>query len=314
VFGSSLGLLGIYLLAETNRFLGSIHPVFLGCLAAGFAALATGIGLHLCRWLFRPIAFRRDIMSPALSPFLAQIGIALLLLAEALPVLSQSAADVAFLAGTGVTVAAGLWWLYRISQTPFSFSNITHGWLVPGIAMLYVGLLAPTLGYEVLGVPAIAVGLAFGLMSVVAVAGRLIKGPPLPRPAMPALTIPVALPGLLTIWVAAFKPGWSALGSVLYWMTLLGFGLGLVGFVIACLRLPFAVSWWGFGMPLTAASIGLVQADAALHLPLSSVAADGTAFLCVAITAIPTALTCRSGWLQVRGSVSANGVLAAARR
>lgn len=285
-----------------------------GCLVAGVAALGVGIGLHLCRWLFRPIAFHRDIMSPALSPFLAQIGIALLLLAEALPALSQSAAHVAFLAGAGITVVAGLWWLYRVSQTPLSFGNVTPGRLVPGIAMLYVGLLGQTLGYEVIAAPAIAVGLAFDSMAVVALAGRLVKGPPLPRLAMPALSMAVALPGLLMIWVAAFKPSWSAFGSVLFWTTLFGFGLGLVGFVTACLRLPFAVSWWGFGMPLTAASMGLVQADAAFHLPFSSTAANVTAFVSIGITAILAVCTCRSAWLQVRRADPDNSEAVAVRR
>lgn len=312
VFGSSLGLLGVYLLSETNRFLGSFHSLFLGCLVAGIAALVIGVTLHLCRLLLRPTAFRRDIMSPALSPFLAQIGIALLLVAEATPSLSTSAANVAFWAGTGVTIVTGLWWLYRVSRVPLAFANVTPGWLVPGIAMLYVGLLAPTRGYEVVAAPAVVAGLAFGLLSVVALLGRLVKGPSLPRQAMPALAITVALPGLLMIWVAAYKPGWSAVGSTLYWMTLLGYALGLLGFAIACLRIPFAVSWWGFGMPLTAASIGLVQADAAFNLPFSSVAVQVSAFLCVGITAVLVVRTCRSGWLHVRRPFAASSVGAAA--
>lgn len=313
VFGSALGLLGIYLLAETNRFLGSFHSLFLGCLVAGVAALVIGIMLHVCRWVFRPTAFRRDIMSSALSPFLAQIGIALLLLAEAIPALSPGAANVAFLAGACVTIVTGLWWLYRISSTPFSFGHVTPGWLVPGIAMLYIGLLAPTLGYEVLGAPAMVIGLVFSLLSAVALVGRLVKGPSLARPALPALTIAVAVPGLLLIWVAVYKPGWSTVGSMLYWVTLLGYALGLLGFAIACLRVPFAVSWWGFGMPLTATSIGLVQAHAAFHLPFSSVVANTTAFLCAGITAILAVRTCRSGWLQVRRPVAASGFVIAGR-
>lgn len=313
VFGPSLGLLGIYLLSETNRFLGNFHSLFLGCLVAGVASLAIAIGLHLFRWRLRPIAFRRDIMSPAASPFLAQIGIALLLLAEALPALLPSSANLAFLGGAGVTIVTGLWWLYRVSRVPFIFANVTPGWLVPGIAMLYVGLLAPTFGHEVLGMPAIVVGLCFCSLSVGVLAGRVVKGPSLPSQAMPALAIVVALPGLLMIWVAAYKPGWIAVGSTLYWATLIGYALGLLGFAIACLRVPFAVSWWGFGMPLTAASIGLVQADAVFHLPFSSIAADVTAFLCFGITAILAVRTCRSGWLQVRRPAATSGFVVAGR-
>jgi tellurite resistance protein len=269
---------------------------------------------QVCRWMFRPIAFRRDIMSPALSPFLAQIGIALLLLAQALHALLPSAANLVFLGGAGVTIVTALWWLYRVSQVPFSFANVTPGWLVPGIALLYVGLLAPTLGHEVLGLPAIVIGLGFGSVSVVAVTGRLVKGPSLPLPAMPALAIAIALPGLLMIWVAAYKPGWGAVGSMLYWVTLLGYVLGLMGFTIACVRIPFAVSWWGFGMPLTAAAIGLAQADAVFPVPLSSVAANTTVILCVGINAILAVRTCRSGLLQVRAPVAASSVMAPAER
>ena len=262
---------------------------------------------------FRPIAFRRDIMSPALSPFLGQMGTALLLLAEALRSISSGAANVAFLAGTGLTIATALWWLYRVSSTSFGFGIVTPGRLVPGIAMLCIGLLSPTLGYEVLGAPAMVIGLVLSLLSAVALVGRFIKGPPLPRPALPALTIAIAVPGLLMIWVAAYEPGWNVVGSTLYWVTLLGYVLGLLGFAIACLRVPFAVSWWGFGLPLTAASIGMVQADAAFHLPFSSVAANTTAFLCVCITAILAMRACRSGWLQVRRLVAASGFLTAER-
>ena len=157
------------------------------------------------------------------------------------------------------------------------------------------------------------IGLVLSLLSAVALVGRLIKGPPLPRPALPALTIAIAVPGLLMIWVAAYEPGWNVVGSTLYWVTLLGYVLGLLGFAIACLRVPFAVSWWGFGLPLTAASIGMVQADAAFHLPFSSVAANTTAFLCVCITAILVMRACRSGWLQVRRLVAASGLLTAER-
>jgi tellurite resistance protein TehA-like permease len=99
-----------------------------------------------------------------------------------------------------------------------------------------------------------------------------------------------------------------------YWATLIGYVLGLLGFAIACLRLPFAVSWWGFGMPLTAASIGLVQANAAFHPPFSEVAANVTAFLCVGITAILAVRACRSGWLHVRRPGSVGSVMAAVGR
>lgn len=306
VFGSSLGLLGACLLSENSPQFARLHLLPLSLLAAGTIALLAGIGLHLCRWVLRSTAFRRDMMSPALSPFLAQIGIALLLLAEALHARSPGAANLAFSLGTSVTLVSCVWWAYRLVRVPFSLSNVSPGWLVPGIAVLYVGLLAPTQGHQFLALPALLIGLALSLLSLIALCVRLVKGPSIARLVMPALAIAVALPGLLLVWVAQHRLGMSSIGAVLFWVTLVGYSLGILGFTIAYRRIQFSVSWWGFGMPLTAASIGLIRADATFNLALSNVAASATAILSMGITMILLVRTCRSGWQEIRRPVIAS--------
>lgn len=285
IFGAALGLIGFSLLAKINPRLLLLPLVAQGSLALGVTALCLGIVIHLIRLLIHHAAFRLDLKNAAICPFFGQIGIALLLLAEAWHDSSSGLASQAFYAGTGLSAITGLWWIYRMGVVRFALASVSPGWLVPPIACLYIAILAPDFLLPQLGLAALLLGVAGSIFSFCMLGLRLIHGPGLPKPALPALAIFFAIPALISLWLTNQAGQFPWLSGLFFYLNSVAYLIGLIVFILL-LRKPFVISCWAFGMPLTATSMALTMAAGVDHFRLGASLADLTAFSSLLMTLI----------------------------
>jgi tellurite resistance protein len=285
IFGASLGLLGLSLIAAMNPFLAAIPLLKGGSMVLGTIALAAAVALHLMRLAIRRDAFMRDLRNAAIAPFFGQTGIALLLLAEAARPVDARIAVMSFVAGSVVSALLALHGFIIGLRARVALAVVTPGWLVAPIGMLYIGLLAPAFGMAAMAPMVLFVGSLMALSSGALLCARMIAGPALPLPAKPALAIAVAIPALMLLALLespSLKQ--TVLAPTLFGATLCAYMAALAA-LPAVARRPFATSWWAFGMPLVAAAIAF-DAYAREHAwSALAVLANGSALLSVAMVA-----------------------------
>lgn len=269
IFGAALGLHGIHLLLALNERLAAVPYLLELSFFLGTAVLAISILMHALRWMWRRSVFMADFRNPAVLPFFGQIGIALLLIAESVHLTNLQLSGAAFWVGSIVSLCLTVLWLYRCFSTRFSLAWVGPSWFVLPIAMLYIALLAPYFVAPSLSVIAWGLGAAEALLVAILLLARLLWGPSLPKPARPGLAIALAPPALLLLGLYDSSNGVLSIAAiVLYALTLAGYLMALLGLLVV-LRQPFAVSWWAFGMPLTAAAIALDARAKTLMHPLA---------------------------------------------
>ncbi|MBI3286153.1 MAG: hypothetical protein HYZ65_15070 [Burkholderiales bacterium] len=298
VFGAALGLTGLSVLAQIHPRLVLFPALAHGNLLLGVAALAASVVLHLLRLVRHRAAFKRDLQNAAIAPFFGQPGIALLLLAEALHGSAHALAGFAFYAASLSIVAASLWWIYRMTAARLALASVSPSWLVPPIGCWYIAVLAPGFQLAWLAFPALLCGALAAVFSIFMLALRLSKGPALPGPARPALAIFFALPALILLWATAQAQEAAWLARCLYWLNAANYVAGALIFCLL-LRRRFVISWWAFGMPLSATSIALTLAGTA-HFSQASMLADATAASSIAITAILSVSGMAAAWRHMK--------------
>lgn len=284
IFGAALGLLGLNLLAATNRHLAALPLLAGASLAAGGSVLAGAILVHLLRWATRRAAFMRDLRNVAVAPFFAQIGVALLLLAECLKQINPALAAHAFLAGSGISALLLAYWLGIGWRSRCALAGVSPAWLVPPIGLLYTALLAPGFQRAAWLMPALLAGSGLGLGALGLLYARLRRGPALPAPARPALAIALAIPALMLLVLLELpQTRQSPLAGTLFCLTLGGYCAAALAFFNLA-RGTFMVSWWAFGMPMIAAAIAF---DTFAHVHPTwyfTLIADAAAGLSLALT------------------------------
>jgi tellurite resistance protein TehA-like permease len=299
LYGAALGVLGLSLLlpgtwpsqgaqalATSLRWLGL--ALLMGALLARAAKLA---------WAGK--AWRHDMANPAAAPFVGQIGVALSLLCEGWRAsqgdTEAALASICFMASSLVALATlghALWlWL---SHRP-GWRDASPAWLLPAIQWLYLGALAPHQAPSVTRAM-LAVGALLGALACLCLLLRALRGPAWPAPAQPALAIVVALPAVLALIALApeGQTAGSTAGLTALALTLLSYGAALwrLPYVLAQ---PFRISWWAYGMPLSAAAMAFNAAVAQASLPswLGAVA-QGASALSTLITLVLLACSGRA--------------------
>lgn len=284
LYGGALALLGLSLLVPFTW--PWTQPLVSLALVrwAGILALLGALAVHGTKAWLTPAAFHQDMDHVGTSPFFGQIGVALALLSESLHGSRPDLADAALLGSAILAVlclanAARLILLRRPS-----WRDASPAWLLPPIQCLYLGLLAGD-KFDTGGTLALTVGGLTALAASVCLIARLWRGPSLPAPARPALTTFVAIPSVLLLAVLQQADPHRA---VLY----LAAAATLLGFVAALMSLPlalgqrFKVSWWAYGMPLSAAALAFnALASHRGANPWLLAAAQTASWCCVLITA-----------------------------
>lgn len=230
LYGGALALLGLCLLLPFTwpwtREL-AFMPWLRG---AGVLALLAGGAVHVAKACLANTSFTQDVRNPVVAPFFGQIGVGLALLAE---ILQGSHALTAQLALFGSTVLAILSLVHAAWLAGFkrpSWRDASPSWLLPSIQYLYLGVLA---GEHLAWIrpAALALGGVSAIIAIACLVARLWKGPVLPAPARPALTIMVAIPSVALL-AALQQPDPSG------WPIPTAFGLTLAAYLLAVVSMP----------------------------------------------------------------------------
>lgn len=298
IFGSALGLLGLSILAQLNPMLMAYPIVSKLSLALGLFILLLGIAIHTTRFIYHNETACGDMKNLMVFPFLGQVGIALLLLAEALRHNFYEIAKLLFELGLLNIIIIKCWWLLRLVESKLVWEVAAPSWFVPPIGCLYIAILSKQFGFGKIAFCGLMTGLLGGLLASLMIATRLYKDCKLPQTATPALTIIVALPALLLMWLTANNVN-SSVTLYLYQLNTITYCVAAILF-FQLMRRPFSISWWAFGMPLTALSISLIEFGNAHHIKFASVISNSTTLCSTLITLILTTKGFLAVWRTYR--------------
>lgn len=255
LYGCALALLGLRLLipASWPGTQGSLALAWL--LGAGVIALAVPLLLHAAKALVTPQAFANDLRNPGTAPFFGQVGVALALLAEIQHQSGSPWAHACVLASAVVALVGLVHALVLVALQRPGWQAASPAWLLPPIQWLYLALLVPP-PQAWLQQSATVLGLLTAALTVGCLASRWWWGPAWPVVAQPALGTFLAIPAVLLL-LALQHPGPSpALTSALFGLTLFS-ALWALWQLPRFLARPFAISWWAYGMPLTACAMAI---------------------------------------------------------
>jgi tellurite resistance protein TehA-like permease len=291
VFGGALGLIGLSLLLQGEPTMEAIRPWALVLLAAGVIALIGAAASHVARAVWRREALLGDLANPSVAPFFGQAGIALLLLSEAWHAPWHEGARLAFASGAVSSLIVGAWSLARSRRSGFARRTVTPAWLIAPIAWLYVALLAPRLRHWIHLACLCRRGCA-GLCRGHRDAAAATRSAAASRGATRGGAHAGAGRAAADV-VVLQHPQWQRLAVTLSALSAVALAAGCIGFVAVGIHRPFAVSWWAFGMPLTALAMSLRVASDAAVVDWAGASSAAT-WACLAITALLTLCSLRA--------------------
>lgn len=259
LYGPALAMLGLGLLVP-GTWPGDAAAALSSVLAvAGIALLMGAVLAHIGKALLAPTAWAQDMRNPATAPFMGQIGVALSLLCELLASGHAPVASACFAGSVVVALVNGChaYWLWQ--QARPSWRDAGPAWLLPPVQWLYLGALAPH-HWPLLQAPMLIVGGVLSAGMCAALWRRARQGPPWPVPAQPAFAVLVALPAVASLAaLAASGAFWSVLAMISLLLTFVAW-LGALAALPRVRQHAFRVSWWAYGMPLSAAAIAFQAA------------------------------------------------------
>lgn len=256
IFASSMGVTGVGLCwLEASHLFGITPVIGNGILIFATLLFVVVSAVYLSKALRHPDAVAADWRNPVTAGFFAQIAIAALLLSEAAFLVSEPA-------GLGLAAFGGAVALFvtkvlfsRWVAGEFTLDNLSPAWTAPGIACSLFAVVSPHFGSPDLGWFFFAVGFVSWVVVMPIVGLRLFVGgaiPPKMRPAMVILVAPLAVSFLA--YVALNGGSIDAFARTLLFASLFTTALVLVN-LGSFLKLPFAMPWWAFTMPVAAVTL-----------------------------------------------------------
>jgi tellurite resistance protein len=230
---------------------------------ATFGLLA---GMYAAKWARHPAAARAELRHPVRMAFVPTTTISLLILATAGQGLLPEVSRVAWWIGavghlTLTVVILGAWF----GRPDIGLSQVTPAWFIPVVGNVITPLAAPSIGSTELGWFAWGVGVVFWVALLPVLMLRvLLHSDPLPPKLLPTLAIFIAPPAIIGLsWTVLTGTAGDPVFRVFYSATIV-FVL-LVAAQLPVLRtVPFALPYWAYTFPLTAASAMATAAAAAL--------------------------------------------------
>lgn len=301
LFASVMGLGGLSLTWRRAALVWGVSPVIAEVLF--WIALATYVFvavLYVGKWVRHPAAARAELRHPIRMAFVPTITIGLLILATAGQDLLPGAATVAWWIGAVghllvMIMVMGAWF----ERDDIGLSQVTPAWFIPVVGNVITPLAAPALGNLQLAWFSWSVGLVFYVALLPILMLRvLLHSDPIPPKLLPTIAIFIAPPAITGIsWTVLTGRQGDAVFHIFYGATM-AFLLLVVAELPRLRKVPFALPYWAYTFPLTAASVMALVASATLP----GAAYDVVAYVLVAVTTV------------VVVAVSALTLVAAARR
>lgn len=212
---------------------------------------------YAAKWVRHPEAARAELRHPIRMAFVPTITISMLILATAGQTLVPALArPLWWLGGIGhlilTVIVLGAWF----ERSDIGLTQVTPAWFIPIVGNVITPLAAPALGSMELAWLAFSVGLIFWVALLPVLLLRvLLHEQPIPAKLLPTLAIFIAPPAIIGL-------SWGVLtgtsGGPVF-RIFLGATFGFVALVAAQLprlaRVPFALPYWAYTFPMTAATV-----------------------------------------------------------
>lgn len=302
LFAAPMGVGGLGLAwREAARALGAPAAVGEGLLAAATLLWLFVAGLHLTRWARHPHALAGDLKHPIRSAFAGAITIGLMIAAGALTPYAPTAAAGLWLTAAAGHLAIAVWTVRGLFIAPRDSATLTPALMIPLVGNILAPIFGAKLGFVTLSTMLFGIGALLWAMVQPALLWRLIVGPALMDRLKPTLAIFLAPPSAGAMALAQIGGGVGT-GVLMIYGFAAFIAATLATFIPLFLRLPFAMSWWGWTFPAAAfsAATTLVMqtlGEGSLAAAIAAWAALAAATVIVALVAAATARAAAQGRL-----------------
>lgn len=262
-------------LAGLGNLLASYSPMIRT--ACGVLAAVAAVAV-LARCATDTSSVRGELKNPAALAVMPTLFMAGMLLATYVKPVSPTAALILWAAS--LVIQLGLVGLFvRRFVVPLRREAIVPSWFLVFVGFVVATVTSPAFGMEALGRVLLPAGVIGYLVMLPLVVARLVKGGPLPAPALPTLAILAAPPSLCLVGYLAVTPNKSA--AVVYvGLAVIFLSVGAVALALPrILGTPFAPTYAALTFPAVISATAVKQSHAFLT------AAQGPSFLAAAVPA-----------------------------
>ena len=267
LFAAPMGIGGLGLAwREAAHVLGA--PALVGEAILGLAAIVWLVvaGLHLLRLTRHPEALRGDLRHPVRSAFAGAVTIGLLILSGGLLPYSMGLASSLWLAAVVVHLLIGVWTVRGLLTAPREAATLTPPLLIPLVGNILAPVMGAKMGFLAISWMLFGVGSLLWIMIQPILMWRIVVGPPMPERLKPTLAIFLAPPAVGAVALTNLVNGTTALSLAVYGLAAFT-ALVLLSLTRQFMRLPFAVSWWGWTFPSAAFAVATLKAANDLGAP-----------------------------------------------
>jgi tellurite resistance protein len=289
LFAAPMGIGGLGLAwREAGHALGA--PKIVGETLLGLAAVVwlLILALHVVRALRHPEALAGDLKHPIRSAFVGAVTIGLMIIAGGLIPYARGLASGVWIVAVVAHLAIGVWTVRGLLTAPREAATLTPPLLIPLVGNILAPVIGAKLGFHDVSWGLFGLGALLWVLIQPSIINRIATGPTMPDKLKPTLGILLAPPAVGSIALANLNGGFGPGPSAIY---------GLAAFVAAVLvtivpvfmRIPFAMSWWGYTFPAAAFSVA-TSAFTIAH-PSGAMVAVSWGVLIVASAIIATVAT-----------------------
>lgn len=268
--------------------------------AVGEALLAlTGLfwlliaGLHIARSLRHPEMLAADLKHPIRSAFVGAVTIGAMIVAGGLIPHAPGLASGLWLVAVVFHLGIGVWTVRGLLTAPREAATLTPPLLIPLVGNILAPVFGAKLGYTDLSWVLFGLGSLLWVLVQPSIINRIATGPTMPDRLRPTLVILLAPPAVGSLALANLTGGFGPAASAVFGLAAF-FAAVLLTLTPIFLRIPFAMSWWGYTFPSAAFAVATVAFGHGHPSTAMTIVSWTVLALATAIVTTVTAVTLRA--------------------
>ena len=300
LFAAPMGIGGLALAwREAGRSLGAPTLVGEALVLLLIVAWVAITALHGVRAMRHPEALRGDLRHPVRSAFAGAATVGLMLVAGGLGPYAPSLAAATWLVAVAVHLVIGVWTVRGLLVAPREAATLMPPLVIPLVGNILAPVIGARLGFETASWALFGLGGLLWVLIQPLILSRIATGPTMPEKLRPTLAILLAPPAVGAVALSALTEGFGP-GPLAIWGLAAFVAIVLVTLLPTFLRVPFALSWWGYTFP-SASFASATLALARVHPSVASVA--GAWLVLTAATVIVAVVTAATMRAAARGAL-----------
>jgi tellurite resistance protein len=300
LFAAPMGIGGLALAwREAGRVLGAPVGIGEGLVVLTIVVWLVVAGFHALRALRHPEALAGDLKHPIRSAFAGASTVGLMLVAGGFLPHAPGFAAVLWAVAVVAHLVIGVWTIRGLLVAPREAATLMPPLLIPLVGNIVAPVIGARLGFETVSWALFGLGALLWVLIQPLILSRIATGPVLPDKLKPTIAILLAPPAVGASALAALTGGFGP-GPLAIWGLAAFVAAVLVSLVPLFLRIPFALSWWGYTFPaasFASATIALAHAGSSAAVQAGAWVVLAFATVVVAVVAAKTARAAARGAL-----------------